>query len=179
MNKITFATLIFCLSSSASFAQAPQYSGGMKYTTMSAGEAQDTHKKPIYNRKPTQAAEEEAAEKTPEQSAQESAQESAWDKYKELAAGKGKASDTKEGSALPKAPDKPELPQKTAKKEQETPKAGSFASILENYQRNKEKRSQIRSISYEVPEELQIKKPEVDAPSVDAPKIEKPEVKKN
>ena len=171
MNKVTFTTLILCLSASVSLAQAPQYTGGMKYTTLSAAEPNDDDKKPIYNRIPAEEesssenneAKEEAEKKTPEQSA--------WEKYKELAAGKGKTSDTKEGTALPKAPNKPIPPEKTAQQEEATSPSG-FAAIIDNYQRNKQKRSQMRSISYATPEDLEIQKPEVETPDVKKPAID-------
>jgi len=173
---MTFATLILCLSATTTFAQQPQYTGGMKYTTLGTPEAADKNQKPIYNRKPTPEetenaeTDEKVEEKTPEQSA--------WDKYKELATGKAQKTDNKEGSALPKAPNKPVTPERAAEKE-ETQKPTGFAAIIDDYQRSKAKRSQMRSISYGTPEDLQINKPEVDTPSVETPSVEKPKVKKD
>ena len=172
MNKIAFTTLILLISSASAFAEEPRYTGGMKYTTLSAGEGQGPERKPIYNRKPTEeeSEESEATEneepKTPEQSA--------WEKYKELAAGKGKASDTKEGTALPKAPEKPVPPEQHAAKG-EPEQATGMTGLIQEYQRNKAKRSQIRSISFDPPEGLEIEAPEIETPEVEKPKVEKPE----
>ena len=168
MNKIAFATFILMMSSSHVFADQPRYTGGMKYTTLSASEDQGPERKPIYNRKPTEEETETQEEetKTPEQSA--------WEKYKELAAGKGKKSDTKEGTALPKAPEKPTAPEQQAMQE-EPQQAGGMAGLIQEYQRNKAKRSQIRSISFDTPEDLKIEKPEVETPDVEKPNVETPE----
>jgi len=95
MKKIALTTLILGLSTSLApslaFAQQPQYTGGMKYTTMRPAQPNDSDKKPVYNRKPTsQEAQNTKNDALPniDEPTAKPAEQSVWDKYKELAAGK-------------------------------------------------------------------------------------------
>lgn len=162
MKKIvlTLATLIISVSAAA--AEQPKYSGGMKYTTLRPAQPSDSDKKAIYNR--TAPKEEETAKNdTPEETEPEKTpEETVWDRYKDLAAGKEGEEETQEGSALPKAPEvpqKPSAPQKQAATEKPQQRTG-MAGLIQEYQRNKERRSQMRSISFPKP-----KAPEVDEPT--------------
>ncbi|MFK7838800.1 MAG: hypothetical protein AB8B83_00580 [Bdellovibrionales bacterium] len=148
--------------------QQPQYTGGMKYTTMRKAQPNDAEKNVIYNRKkesPVDQAEPQA-NSTPETDNKKPAEQSVWEKYKELAA--GKASQDDENSEAPDAPQKPDAPNKPVKQTKSaSQKKTGIGSIIHDYKRNKEKRGQMKSISFEKPEA--IKTPKIDKPTIETP----------
>jgi hypothetical protein len=161
MKKIAYTLLALTAFSQTAFADQSKYTGGMKYTTMQPTQQSNSDKKPLYNRTASET-DSQTEEELPQE--EKPAEQTVWDRYKELASGKAKETETQEGSALPKAPEKPTLPQKQA-----TPKepqnATGMAGLIQEYKRNKAKRSQMRSISFSKPE----------TPTVEKPKTEKPE----
>jgi len=166
MKKFAIIAFILCLSSLPAHAQERQYSGGMKYTTMSPANPKDNDKKPIYNQKAPEA---EADTATQEPETTPPAQ-SAWDQYKELATGKTPETSA-ETKTAPNAPEKPELPDTATAKANEPKKTTGLTAIIEDYRKNKEKRGQIRTITMTHPSRPTSNTPEVTAPTVAKPSI--------
>ncbi len=156
MKKIAFIFSVPILCAATAFADQPQYTSGMKYTTMRPAQADDADKKPVYNRaRPAkaEAPEEEVpreVEKTPEQTV--------WDKYKALAAGQTEKQGN--GQATPEAPAKPQKPSRSS--ETTTKAETGIAGIIQEYQRNKQKRSQMQSMTFTKPEIPTAEKPEIE-----------------
>ena len=164
MKKIAYTLLALTAFSQTAFADQSKYTGGMKYTTMQPTQQSNSDKKPLYNRKtPKETNSIEQEEPQEEQPTEKSAEQTVWDRYKELASGKAKESNTQDGSALPKAPEKPTLPQKQATSK-EPQNATGMAGLIQEYKRNKAKRSQMRSISFSKPETPTVAKPETEKP---------------
>ena len=182
-------------------AQQRVYNSGIKYTVIKrpeapesiepeAGEQEQEEKRPtLYNRKirtssepiATQA---EAKQNTPETAANEPAEtlensalpkspeQSAWDKYKELARGRVESEDDVPDVLLkPETPVTPETVKKRQHAEKEEKSPASLASIIADYKKNKDRRSQMRSITMSKPTRPETNKPVVETPSVkkDAP----------
>lgn len=171
MKKFTFTALILCFLSPA-FAHAD----GMKYTSIrsNAASAEESVKKPIYNRKTKSAQAPEAKDivteansalpKAPNANAlTKTSEQSVWDKYKELAS--GRTEEPAEGKNKPTKPGKPSTP-KQAKAKEKPQKPTGIAAIISDYQRKKESGSKMQRMQFSKP-----KKPEVAAPNVEKPEV--------
>ena len=179
MKNLAYLTLILCLLPIASHAQQPQYSGGIKYTTVRSKQPQGDSQKSLYNRQappPAESQPDSALPKAPEEDleaakASKTPQDSVWEKYKELARGKTKQEDENE----PVKPSKPQSPSKKSAKlgQKETPKPSGMAAIIADYQRNKSRRSQMHRVRVAKPKKPEAETPAVDTPSVEAPNVEK------
>ena len=147
----------------------------MKYTSLGAqNPAPESNTKPLYNRQiepaageANEAASEEAVEETPAEETK-TPEQTIWDKYRELATGRTEDAPA-DASQKPEVPEKPETPSKQAKgvTTNHQPPAGQptgIAGIITEYQRNKEKRSQMRSINIGRPETPKAKKPFIEKP---------------
>jgi DNA primase len=158
---------------------APDVSAGqsiMKYTSLGAKKPapESSNTKTLYNRQiepaageETEAASEEAVEETPAEETK-TPEQTIWDKYRELATGRTEDAPA-DASQKPEAPEKPEAPSKQAKgvTTNHQPPAGQptgIAGLLSEYQRNKEKRSQMRTINIRRPETPKTEKPSVEKP---------------
>ncbi len=176
MNKIILTTSISCLLAFTAHAQQAQYSGGMQYTAIKPATEKAASEKPVlYNRQPQK---QEVRLETPKDSAlpaapnttseiteEPSPTKSAWEKYKELAG--GTAQQEQDSNFIkPEAPEKPSTPEKqsavTDESEQNAPQTG-IAGIISNYQKSKEQRGQIKSLT--------ISKPQIDTPKVNKPSV--------
>jgi len=100
--------------------------------------------------------------------AKKPATDSVWDRYKELAS--GKASDQRDENK-PQKPEKPVAPEKQADAGEQS--SSGLTGIIQDYKRNKEKRGQMKTISFGQPEEqkTEISRPEVERPKVEAPSV--------
>jgi hypothetical protein len=104
-------------------------------------------------------------EKTPDVPPDEAAADAVWEKYKALAAG------------TYKEPEEPKEPVKPAKEEVEDKPQTGLAGIIEQYNKNKTERSQMRTISVTKPEDIKKKEPEAPVNEAKGKEDEEPEQK--
>lgn len=184
MQNFILTAFIICISATTAFAQQREYKGGINYTNLTATKSQaaEEAKPPLYNRAPS---EQTATKDTPVENAlpgaptgtakeNKSSPDAIWDKYKELAA--GKSGEDKQENTAPQKPSKPSAPEKTAQANQAPQSPSGIAGIISDYRKNKEKRSQMRSIRMNAPQRPSTQTPTVSAPQVAVPNVEKPQV---
>ena len=73
-----------------------------------------------------------------------------WERYKALAM--GQAEETPEEKPSAKAPTKPEKPEEPKVANVNPPKKTGMASMIENYQKNKDSRKDMRSMRFNAPQ---------------------------
>lgn len=156
LNRLIFTFALILATSTSAFAeQQREYKGGMHYTTL----------------KPPAVTTKGNAIENPEEVKEDTPESRVWKKYKALASGETEEQKAKEAeNALPQAPTHPVKPQTAnAAQEEDKPNPTGMAAIIQEYQKSKSQRSQMRSIKIATPEK----------PSVEKPNIEKSETEKN
>jgi len=144
LKFILLSTFIITLNTPLkAWAQERQYTGGMQHSVIEQPK--------LYNDKKQDKQTDTAAKET---NKGESVSKEIWDRYKALASGTPAQENSQ---AATKRPTKPSQP--SAKTQDDTPApATGFAGIIQNHQKSKQARGQIKSLQITKPEAPEVKK---------------------